>query len=170
MSFAGNTREVCCTVNQSEHSASILCRLMLGPQWKRTYPCKVDTGAGLTLIPRWIWSQEIASSEILSLPDHPFPVTTAGNERLTCKAGPREISIVGHASSEQDSTTTSQMGAIVKETLYLGECHVLYNIDRSQDRSYILLGLGGGTLDAGGFCINWNYLGGHPKAVFVEQL
>lgn len=171
MSFTEPHREILCSIKRHGHSAEIRCHCAFGPRWKQYPCCKVDTGAGLTLIPRWIWQEEFPIEEILSLPDHPVPVTTVGNVRLACKAGPREIAVFGQKSSNgPKDRPRSSVESIVRETMYLGECHVLYNLDPQLDRPYILLGLGGGTLDGGGLCINWNHDSGQPRAVFVEQL
>jgi hypothetical protein len=116
-------------------------------------------------------TSEYTESDILSLDDHPYPITGAGNAKLTCKTGPLKLCVEGYRECPVNPVQVGMpVTGVEKAILILGECQVLFNMNRDHDRPYILLGLGGGTFQMGGFCINWRGCVDKPKAVFVEQL
>lgn len=169
MSFEGPVREIHCEVSNRKSGASISCDIY-APRWSRSYRCKVDPGAGLTIIPHHIWSEECNVDDIMDLDDFPN-VTGAGNAKLSCKIGSLQLCVEGYRDPPTGGFHVgTPLVGVEKSILILGECQVLYNMNPEHDRPHILLGLGGGTFQKGGFCINWQGLAGKPKAVFVEQL
>lgn len=113
--------------------------------------CIVDTGAEVTTIPHRIWSMFMTHSEVLRLPQRILGGVGGG----VVKAG----------------ETTLQLGLTGLGNMYdvphdLGPCTVWLAFDNeaAKPMRQVLLGVGGGTLDKGGLCINWK----EEKVYYIE--
>jgi hypothetical protein len=101
--------------------------------------CKVDTGADKTTIPRWIWSQYMSDA-------------AARRGRSVNVSG-----VGGAIEGFEHRLPLRLLGMGNSTPLDLGDCDVLLAFDEAAGtkRGQVLPGLGGGTLDKGGLCINW---------------
>jgi hypothetical protein len=182
MVFTGQFRQIPCAVDQHNELAQLRCRCQFGPDFTRTHPCKVDTGASLTAIPKFIWSNDPAfrKKDIESLPKPDVPFQGVNGKPVDCRVGKADLLIMVPKSLTTDAPSSSgslskEFDQIESEILHVGDCTVLFLMDDTLKGKYILLGLGGGTLRKGGLCIDWGTPAEagrpaiSPHAVFIER-
>ena len=133
LTILGNQLRAACWIKLAKHGVAV------------SHPCILDTGADLTVIPHRIWRPyENAIEFITGDPDANKPIRGVGG---TVPAQRAWVGL-GVSSIKKDAFPIWWPRAKV----VLAHDH----LDPKQGGiSAILLGMGGGVHDTGGFCVNW---------------
>ena len=154
--FNGSHKErVRFNINKPKKRIEGLCWIAFSSGRNVLFDCVVDTGAHYVLVPQERWKNHVSADDALKLKKGETRGIGGSLEVLETKL---PITIVSRDSAFE-----------------LGPCTVLLALDedaaekdkKHQPLRQVLLGIGGGTLDKGGLCINWKE--GHASFVEVDD-